>query len=176
VSDKRPSRIANLPHAVREHLAGLPDRWQTWREGFRQEPAALWRSPLTQIAVLVAVLVIILIAVTRLVGAIAPPGGDRRVEPATPVATLYVACTNPACRASYTTRQPMSFKAWPLKCEKCGQMTVYRATLCKDCRRWYAVLPGMPAICPFCEEQKHAKAAATQPAKKSAADEDEDSW
>jgi hypothetical protein len=44
----------------------------------------------------------------------------------------------------------MSFNAWPLTCQKCGQPTVYRTKLCPQCRTWYATAPGIPSKCPFC--------------------------
>ncbi len=153
MSERRPPRLADIPHQLREQMQNLPDRWRAWREGLREDPAALWRTPLVRLCgvILLAILAIVILA--WLIETLVPGGGSQRVEKPTPLATLYVACTNPACRAHYPTKQPMDFTDWPLTCEKCGQPTVYRATRCDVCRKWFAVPPGSPRTCPFCAEQ-----------------------
>jgi hypothetical protein len=150
----RPS-LAELPHRLREGAASLRANWREWRDTVRQEPARLWRSPLTKIGLLVVLALLAVLAIEWFGSALIPGSLSWRLEDqATREATLFVACTNPACRASYTTHQPRDFKDWPLKCEKCGQETVYRATRCPDCRHWYAIAPGGAPACPFCAEKK----------------------
>lgn len=108
---------------------------------------------------------------------IAPRGADANFESATATATLFVACTNAACRHQQVSRQPMDFAGWPLNCEKCGQKTVYRAQLCGRCRTWIAHAPGEASECWKCAELR----AATQPRKVKKApsanpDDEEDGW
>lgn len=175
---KPTSRLADLPHRVREQLAKLPDRWQTWREGFRQDPTALWRTPVIRVSALVFLAGAAVAGFSWLLVLLTPTApGDRAPEKRTLQTTLHVACANPACRTSYTTSQAVNFKAWPLKCEKCGQLTVYRATCCPDCKRWFAVPPGRPTRCPFCPEKKPAKPVAPPTTRKSTnPDDEEDHW
>jgi len=174
VSYKFPMRISDLPHHLRERLAELPDRWRAAREGFREDPTRIWYSPLTRVAALVLLGIAAGVGAIKLAGALTP-GGQLRAEKPTSVATVYVACTNPGCRVGYTAHVPRNFKDWPLKCEKCGQLTVYRATLCPTCRRWFATTPGAEPVCPFCRERERA-AAASQPERRSASPDDEDPW
>lgn len=174
MGDKLPMRISDLPHHVRERLAELPGRWRAVREGFREDPARIWHSPLTRIVALIVLGFIAVVGAGKLVGSLTP-GGQLRAEKPTRVATVYVACTNRACRVSYTAHVPRDFKNWPLKCEKCGQATVYRATLCRTCRRWFATPPGVEPACPFCHERERA-AAASQPEHRRGSPDDEDPW
>ncbi|GEM_PF-900302 len=146
--------IAGLILAVRQWLAGLPARWIAWREGLRQDPSLLWRTPLVRLAGLLLGGIVLVLGVNWFIGVLTLGGSSLKVEEPTPWATLHVACANPACRAVSKTRQPMDFKAWPLKCEKCGQMSVYRAARCPVCRHWYVNPPDGQGGCPFCRERK----------------------
>ena len=171
----RPS-LAELPQRLRARLAGLPGRWHRWREGFRQEPGKIWYSPLARTAVLVVLVIAAILTVNWLAQGLVSGEKAWRVGEGTRWATLYVSCTNPACRAHYRTQQPMDFAAWPLKCEKCGQDAVYRATRCPECRHWYAVAPAGPPGCPFCAEKKAAQIPSeSRPAAKTS-DDAEDPW
>ncbi len=174
---QRPS-LAELPHRLREGAAGLRAGWREWREGVRQEPGRLWHSPLTKIGLLIVLALVAVLALQWFGSALVPGGLSWRLEEeGTPWATLYVACTNPACRANYTTQQARDFKSWPLKCEKCGQETVYRATRCPDCRHWYAPAPGGAPFCPFCAEKKaEQKPIEAPPAPIKKTDDSEDPW
>jgi hypothetical protein len=101
-----------------------------------------------------------------------PAAADRNAEPPTPWAVLYVACTNPDCHASKTTRQPPDFRGWPLTCGRCGQASVRRATLCPRCGTWVA---PEGAACWRCA----ALQSATQPrprVRSANPDDDEDGW
>lgn len=175
MSERLPRGIAHLPHQVRERLAELPDRWRTVREGLRKDPARLWHSPVTRVLAIAVILIAAAIGVVKLTSALTPGGKDRAEKP-TAAATVYVACTNPACRASHTAHVPRDFKAWPLKCDKCGQQTAFRATLCRSCRQWFAVPPGAAQACPFCAEREQAAAAASRPAPRKTGPDDEDPW
>lgn len=169
--------LADVPHRLRDFLGSLPQRWQTWREGLREDPALLWHGPVPRLAGIILFGLLLIVGLRWLVAAATPASTVSVFEEATPWATLYVACTNPACWAAYSTRQPMDFKTWPLKCEKCGQMTVYRAQVCPTCRNWYATPPGGVNTCPRCAEKKAAdqrQAEPTAPTKKS--DDAEDPW
>ena len=127
-----------------------------WRADVRQDPGRLWRGPVPRLAGLVLLGVVAVLGIQWLISGLAAATGSPTAGIAAPRATLYVACTNPACRAHYTTQQPTDFKAWPLTCEKCGAKLVYRAVLCPTCHHWYAVVPGTSLACPFCAEKKTA--------------------
>jgi hypothetical protein len=171
----RPS-LAELPQRVREGLAELPARWRRWREGLRDDPARLWYSPVVRIAALIVLAICGLLVAHWLAQSLVPGGPVSHLEEGTRWATLYVSCTNPACRAHYSTQQARDFKAWPLKCEKCEQETVYRATRCAECRRWYAVPPDGPQGCPFCAEKAAQKPKETPRAPSKKSDDAEDPW
>jgi hypothetical protein len=174
--ENRPS-LAELPNRVREGLAGLPERWRQWREGFREDPARLWYSPPVRIAAYSVLGVAALLAAYWLAQGLVPGGTGSRLEEGPGWATLYVCCTNATCRAHYTIRQPRDFKAWPMKCDRCRQPTVYRGTRCKECRHWYAVAPGGPTDCPFCAARKAAQKPKEAPRDRSkTADDAEDPW
>ena len=169
--------FAVLPHRLRERLAEWPARWRAWRADLREDPAKLVRGPVPRLVGLVLLGLIVVLGLHWLISGLASSALALPEAKAVPLATLYVACTNPACRAEYTTRQPMDFKAWPLKCAKCGAPTVYRASLCPTCRHWYAVALGQPPACPHCAAK--AAAAASQPSSpdpKKSRDDAEDPW
>jgi hypothetical protein len=180
MSPRRPPlRLADLPHRLRAELAELPQLFREWREGFREDPAAFWHGPIPRIigwTVFGALAIAAAFWVTRLV----TPGGSAVFgEAATSSATVYVACTNPACRAAYSVRVPMDFDDWPMRCEECGQDTVYRARRCTKCRppRWYATPPGSPDQCPFCAQADHsAEPRETPDVPSRRSDDDEDPW
>ena len=177
MNDKHSSFLAGLPHRVREFLEDWPARRRHWRQTLRDDPSLLWRHPAVRIGGLVVAGVCVLLLIHWAITAFTPRGSASLFAKPTPWATLYVACTNPSCRAWYTTQQPMDFKAWPLTCEKCGQTTVYRAEHCKVCRKWYAVPPGAPATCPLCAEKKAAKQRAAPASKPTGNPDDaEDPW
>ncbi len=176
MSDTRRHSLADLPHRLRERMANLPNDWKQWREGFRQDPAVLWHSPLVRICGLVVVGIVVLAGVHWFISGLVPADHGTGGE-AVNLATLFVACTNSQCRADRVTRQPMDFKDWPLECERCGQATVYRATRCGTCGRWFAVPPGQPKLCPFRAERQAAKAARPDPRPPgTTSDDDEDPW
>lgn len=176
MSDKRGHRLSDIPHQVRDHLQGLPDRLEDMREGLREDPLALFRTPAVRVTGLIVIGIVVILLIKWFVEGLQPTG-SLAFQEATPYALLYVACANPDCRAAYTTRQPMDFDSWPLTCEKCGQPTVYRATLCKTCGHWFAVPPGTPAACPHCAQQTAtAPAEQTHPTSGTRTDDDEDPW
>lgn len=176
MSEQRPPRVADLPHIAREHLATLPQRWRDWRAACREDPAALWRNPVVRLVGLCGLVILLVLGLNALVSALTPRGaGDAGFVEATPLATLHVACTNPDCRAAYTVKLPMDHATWPLKCEKCGQSTVYRATRCRACRRWFATAPGAATECPFCRPAD-APTPPVAPTGRSGTDDDEDPW
>lgn len=179
VMNERPTpRLADLPHRARAWLACLPVRWRAWRAEFRWQPGALWGSPALRVTVVSLAGVCILLLAQWVVGRKYPAVADPFAQKPTRWAVLYVACTDPECRATGTTRQDISFAGWPLKCERCGKLTVYRARPCAECRQRYAVAPNGPQGCPFCAAAKTAKAAeGARPVTKSkSSDDEEDRW
>jgi hypothetical protein len=169
--------LSELPHRWRSRLGELRARWLDYRATYRESPGMVWHSPILKIGVLVLVVLAAILGVRWLTNWVTPGGSASLGDQPTPTATLYVACSNPGCRAFYTTQQPMDFKGWPLKCEQCSGATVYRATQCPTCRHWYASAPGGPVGCPFCAE----KASSAEPLPTSRAtphhsDDDEDPW
>ena len=158
-------------------MALLPVNYRQWREDLKEDPTLFWRTPVVRIALCVAAGLVLLIGLRSLIGFLAPDGSDPNFIEATPMATLYVACTQPQCLTHYTTQQQMDFSHWPLTCDKCGGESVYRATLCQRCRSWFATAPNMPEVCPLCAGRDAAKAPVVTDRKKSAnPDDDEDDW
>ena len=161
-----------LAHAMR-----LVARWHAWREAFRADPHVLWRTSAVRFGGLALLAILIIMGVQMLIGALAPRSGGGGGGKYVQEATLYVACTNAACRASYTTQQALDFKGWPLKCEKCGGATVYRASRCMVCRHWFASAPGATHACPFCAERVAAeKAKHPDPNRPEKSTDPEDPW
>jgi len=159
MGEARRTRLAELPHRIREWMARWPADLRDWRADLRHDPGLLWRTPVIRVG-LFMLGGVALIAGARWLAVALVPGGATAFEQATPYAILYVACTDPACRASYTTQQPRDLRNWPLVCEKCGKKAVYRAQVCPDCGGWFATAPGRSAECQFCEQRR----AATRPA------------
>ncbi len=158
-------RLRELPRAISERLR-LSSRASAVRIG-------LW-----------TLLVIGLLATVRwAVLAITAASTEPVPVKARRMTTIQVACVDPACRASFRTRQTVDFRDWPMKCERCGALSVYRAQPCPACKRWFAVAPGQAAVCPFCPagppgataqpRVPPAKPAASQRAR---TDDDDDPW
>jgi hypothetical protein len=162
--------LADLPHRVRATLAAWQERWRESRADLRPTPervrAALMRIGLPVLAILA------LVAAVRWLTTLAQPGGRAVSEEATPTATLFVACTDAGCRAEYTVQRARDFEDWPLTCERCGRAAVERATLCRQCRGWYA---GSQA-CPHCAARAAGAQSTTAPAPHKRADDAEDPW
>ena len=156
MSHHRLPSLPDLPHRVRESLADWPTRFRQWRDDLRKDPSLLWRTTAVRILLWLALGTALLVGLRSGINALTPGVRGVHVEEPTPYATLYVACTNPACRHQFVSKQPMDFDDWPLTCPKCGQPTVYRAQLCPVCRQWFATAPGQPAECPFCAERQKA--------------------
>ena len=174
--DDLPS-LANLPHRIRASLANWPVRYREWRQQIRDNPAALWQTTIARVTLWLVLGLVLVGGLRWLVLALTPGGADLVVERATPIATLYVACTSTDCLKSDVTHQPMDFDDWPLTCEHCGHETVYRAKLCPRCRHWYANAPGQTDACPHCaakHKQPPPDEPTTQPT--GSPDDAEDPW
>lgn len=170
------SPLAELPHRCRQWLAACPQRWHAWRADLREDPTLLWRTPVIRLGGLVLAGVVLLAVIQGLVGAFTPAGTPGAFQKATRTATLYVACTNPDCLASFVVRQPMDFKDWPLACPRCDRQTAYRATVCQTCGHWFAVAPGGIPACPHCARRNADLAPPARRAPPASSDDDEDPW
>ncbi|MFQ5807967.1 MAG: hypothetical protein ACE5I3_16095 [Phycisphaerae bacterium] len=175
MGENRSPLLADLPHRIRAQTAELKANLRQWWADLRQDPSLLWRTTAIRISFWLTLGICALVAVRALSRSLLPHG-EADAEQVTPLAILYVACTNTACYGSYTTRQPMDFDAWPLTCRECSQQTVHRAKLCAKCRNWYATAPGDLAGCPFCaaaEPEQPAETPQTRPVDR---DDAEDPW
>jgi hypothetical protein len=149
--------VGELVNRVREQLADVPATVAGYREAVKEDPARLLRSPIVRIGGWIVLGLAVVLVVQWMVSGLTPAAG-RGVEAPTPYATVYVACTNPACRAAFTARVERDFRDWPLSCEKCGQKSAYRAGRCATCRSWFATAPGQLPTCPECDRRKAADA------------------
>ena len=167
--------LSELPHRLRAQLAGWAARWRDYRASPRETNLALRRG-LLYVGIVIVIVLAVFLGVRWLTGWITPGGLGALADQPSPTATLYVACTNPNCRTFDTVIKPLDFKDWPLRCSKCGGLTVYRATQCPTCRQWYARAPGGPVGCPFCAEK--ARKAEPPPVQKPSqrSDDEEDPW
>jgi hypothetical protein len=148
-----------------DFLAKLPTRFRDWRDtaflDYRQWRADLskdwtliYRNPVGAggfVMIGVVLGVILLRALFSMIPA-GPFTGRGEAEPQ--YAILHVACFDSACLTAYDVRKPLDFRGWPLECEQCKKKSVYRARLCRDCKRWYAVTPDH-IDCPHCAVQRH---------------------
>jgi hypothetical protein len=153
--------LTRLSTSVRRWLAERRSPWRS-RDG-TLVGAALPRGsglPL-RLALWVLLGVAVFFGLRYAIHAIAPTASNDKVEAATPWATLYVACSDPACHAARAVQKPMDFSAWPLVCEQCQKPTVYRATLCSRCGAWFARGASGAGDCWRCAERR----AASQPRK-----------
>lgn len=175
MSDNRLPSAAQLPHQAREAVRGFKDRYRQWREDLKEDPSLLWRTPAIRITFYLVLAVGLILAVRWGTNTLAGAGAANKED--VKKSTLYVSCTDPNCLKSFNATVAMDFKTWPLKCDQCGQLTVYRATLCKVCRNWYAVAPTGPDGCPFCRKRFDAAKPTTKPkAKPANSDDAEDGW
>ncbi len=176
MGEKHTPQLADLPDRIREQSEEAKANLRQWCNDAREDPSMLWRSTVLRVLFWLILGICALLLVRGLSRSLLPSEETMNTEQAAPLATLYVACVNPACLESYATQQAMNFNAWPLTCRKCGQQTVYRAKLCPKCRHWYATAPGEPVRCPYCappeteETQKAPKTGPTDP------DDAEDPW
>ena len=161
MSHRRFAAIADLQDTLRRQWADLPVNLRRWRDDVKEDRSLLWRTPAVRISLWILAGIIVLVAVRTLIAAVTPSTTSTIFVEPTPLATLYVACTDAQCRHSYVSRQPMDFDDWPLACETCQAEAVYRAKLCDKCRSWFATAPNQPDFCPTCA----ARAAAAAPVK-----------
>jgi hypothetical protein len=168
----------SLPNALRTRIADAPRAFREWREQVAEDPSLLWHTTTVRVILWLALGICLMLGVRSLVSCVGP--GDASLagfEEPTETATLYVACTDTACRHAFVTEQPLDFADWPLTCEKCGQKTVYRAKICGVCRHWYATVPGAPDQCPLCAADKaEREEKKPKPKAKAKGDDAEDGW
>ncbi|MFO0840448.1 MAG: hypothetical protein U1D55_18220 [Phycisphaerae bacterium] len=166
--------FSDLPHQVRESTSDWRERLRAWRAEVREDPTLLWRTPLIRAGGWAILGLVSCVIVGRAVSVLSAEFREDSGRART--ATLYVACTNPACLYSTTIVQPINFSQWPIKCEKCGGLTVRRAGLCEKCRHWFALLPENPPGCPYCAAQAARDKKPEKPKKKTNPDDEEDGW
>lgn len=155
------TRLADIPHRLRDLFETLPARWNEWREAFRQDPAVLWAGPIPRIAGIIVAGTLCLILGNWLIQGLRPAGPAGTFAEPTPFATIHVACTNPDCLHHETRKVDIDFDDWPMTCDKCGRESVYRAKLCRKCRNWYATAPGASERCPHCQRGTAEESAPT---------------
>jgi hypothetical protein len=166
---------ADLPHRLREQLIDLRRGYRQFWADLKDDPGRVWRNPFARLLAWATLGVAAVLLVNLLVGRfVIPP--QTSAEQATSTATLYVACTNPACRAAGVIERPLNFSAWPAKCDKCGASSVYRATVCPKCGRWFALTPDQPPGCPFCAEASQPRTRPTGPPRSTDPNNLEDDW
>lgn len=166
---------AELPHQVRAAAFGLRGRLRAWGAEVKEDPTLLWRTPLIRISFYLLLGIGLFLGVRWGTGALVAAGAAKPPPP--PTAMLYVVCTNPECLHSFAVTVARDFKEWPMKCGACGQLAVFRGTVCKVCRNWYAVAPGGPDGCPHCRKKTNAAKPASKPKSKPATGDDaEDGW
>lgn len=175
MSTHRSPNLADLPHRVRDQVETFAGNWKQWRSDVREDPSLLWRSAVIRIPAWIIIGLALYFGLRGLLGGIF--SGPTDVGDSTPLATLYVVCTNPDCAHHFQTRRPIDFADWPIACPVCNQMTVQRARLCPKCRHWVAIAPGDGSgSCPHCAavnpvlDQSPAESGAIDP------DDIEDGW
>lgn len=167
-----PGRLSELPNQVRQRAADFKTDFRQWREDVGKDPSLLFRALPLRLGLWLVLGLGVFFGLRAVIGAITPPSGQ--FETATRDATLYVACTNPDCRAAYRTSRPMDFHDWPITCEKCAQRTVERAIQCARCRSWY--VKGTPGGCPRCAKPTSKPTASRATSRPVDRDDAEDGW
>lgn len=150
---------------IGERIAAFRENFDAWRDNMRKDPAAFFEPQPVRIALWAFGALLVLLLVKLGISIFAPTKAGTNFEEATAEASIMVACTNRGCNKSYMANPPKDFKNWPMTCSTCANQSVYRASLCKSCRAWYARPPGSAPGCPFCEEREQ-KAKADADAKK----------
>mgnify|MGYP003729175381 CR=1 FL=1 len=168
--------LTELPQRMRQRAAALPGQLRIWLAAARSEPGIVWHSPIVRLTLILLLGALVLGLANQLAARLVPAGDRSAFQAPTRLAILYVACTNPDCRTSYTTRQPMSFKSWPLTCPKCGEDSVYRGRLCRVCGHWYANAPGTGLVCPWCVQPQTKRCESPTSRTTGSSDDDEDPW
>lgn len=164
-----------------ERIAKFREDYQSWMADVRQDPAQFFAPMPVRIGAWLLGALIIILLVRVGVAAFAPTKAGTDFESATAEASVMVACTNRGCNKTYMAHPEIDFKDWPMTCTTCANKTVYRATLCKNCRTWFARPPGSAPGCPFCEErearEKAEREATSKPTTRSKNKHDaEDGW
>lgn len=176
MSENQSRPLADLPHHLREHANDFRANWEQFRKDVKEDPAVIWRTQTTRVFIWIFLGVAVLLAARFLINSFAPAGPAIPAERATTLATLYVACVQPNCLKSDVTRQPMSFNEWPLVCKFCGQKSVYRATICSKCHRWFATPPNASKECPHCARAAQSPATKPVASRPANTDDQEDGW
>jgi len=141
--------LGHLSDRLRERKEDFSSNFSQWKADVREDPSLLWRTPAIRWSLIVLLAIGAVVTSIYVTQSLTPAAGEGW-EAATRTATIYVACTDPACRRSHAAQVPMSFRDWPMKCDFCGGERVYRATLCPRCRGWFATAPGESTECPLC--------------------------
>lgn len=178
--DGRSTLVSAVWGRLRTWLTGVHENARDIRDAVREDPAAVANSPVVKIGIWIVIALTGLIAVQWFLAAVTPKPANFGNDQPTPYSTLYVACTNLDCLAAYTSQQKMTFTGWPLKCDKCGQKSIYRARRCGTCREWFAKASGPPtesSPCPLCARKRAAEVKTVEEKKKANnPDDEEDGW
>lgn len=149
--NEKPSEfIAGLPHRVRAWREGFSTDYRQWRADLATDWTLLYRNPIGAVVFVILGVVLAVVIIRTLVSFLPAAAGSAGGEADPPFAILHVACTNQDCQKAYDTKRPLDFRNWPIECDYCKQKTVYRATLCPVCHKWFAVPPTTAATCPYC--------------------------
>ncbi len=163
--------LADLPHRFRDSTSDWRSRLRTWRSDVQADPSLLWRTPAIRITLWILFGGLLYWSVASGVSTISGGfDGDAQRER---TATLFVACTEPACLHAATVTRPISFREWPLTCQRCGKASVQRGKPCGDCRRWFA---PADAACPHCAAAAKLRKPIEKPRRSTDPDDAEDDW
>lgn len=117
-------------------------------------------------SIMIGIIVVCLVAAAAITY-INRPKSDRSFDNIPADATIWMKCRNPACEAVYEMNEREynkrvqidedSMKARPMRCEKCGEDSAYRAEKCEKCGFVFergTVLGDLPDRCPECGYSK----------------------
>jgi hypothetical protein len=145
---ERPNRLVEWWLLLKRQTPLMRQYVADWFAAVREEPYLIWQTPAIRYAVYGVGGLMLVWIVTGIVSAMVPPP-PAGAQPRATTADFHVLCTNPSCGEHFVINRKFGFKAFPVKCIKCGLNTGYAARKCNSstCRgRW---------VVPFKEEAVH---------------------
>ncbi len=153
MAQERPNRLAEWLHLARRQTPVLRDHFLDWVEAVREEPRLAWQTTAVRFSAYGVGGLLVIFAVTALIGSITPPP-PASSRPAATSADFHVVCENQTCGHHFVIHRAFGFDAFPIPCPLCMKQTGVSARRCNSTTcggRWVAPAARDDGhVCPHC--------------------------